>query len=213
MESKICSNCKIIKQLNEFHACKNSKDGHTYRCKVCVSRKKIVPNDVKKCTLCEEVKILENFHNRKNGKFGKSSICKECKNLKLKKYREENIERIRKVKNVWRNNRRKTDPLYKLTCNVRNRIYDFLNGRNLQKNNTTINIIGCTPKELKIYLENKFVDNMSWENYGYYGWHVDHIIPLDKAKNEEEIYRLCHYTNLQPLWWNVNLKKSKNIID
>jgi hypothetical protein len=52
---------------------------------------------------------------------------------------------------------------------------------------------------------------MSWDNYGYYGWHVDHKIPLDCGKNKEEIYELCHYTNLQPLWWYDNLSKNKNI--
>jgi len=52
---------------------------------------------------------------------------------------------------------------------------------------------------------------MSWENYGYYGWHIDHIIPLSFGKNDKEIYELCHYTNLQPLWWTENFDKSDNI--
>jgi len=53
---------------------------------------------------------------------------------------------------------------------------------------------------------------MSWENYGRNGWHVDHIIPLSSAKTEEEIYKLCHYTNLQPLWEVDNIKKGNKII-
>jgi hypothetical protein len=52
---------------------------------------------------------------------------------------------------------------------------------------------------------------MSWGNYGYYGWHVDHKIPLDSGKTEEEILKLCHYLNLQPLWRNDNQSKS-NVI-
>jgi hypothetical protein len=50
---------------------------------------------------------------------------------------------------------------------------------------------------------------MSWDNYGYYGWHIDHIIPLSSAKTKEEIYKLCHFKNLQPLWWTDNLSKGK----
>ena len=50
---------------------------------------------------------------------------------------------------------------------------------------------------------------MNWENRNL--WHVDHIIPLSSAKTEEELVKLCHYTNLQPLWAEDNLKKSNKI--
>jgi hypothetical protein len=53
---------------------------------------------------------------------------------------------------------------------------------------------------------------MSWEKFGKY-IHIDHIIPLSSAKTEEEIYKLCHYTNLQPLWAEDNLKKSNKLIN
>lgn len=53
---------------------------------------------------------------------------------------------------------------------------------------------------------------MCWENHGRHGWHIDHIIPLSSARNEEEIYMLCHYTNLQPLWAEDNLSKGCKII-
>lgn len=37
-------------------------------------------------------------------------------------------------------------------------------------------------------------------NHSKDGWHVDHIIPFDSAKIEQEVYSLCHYSNLQSLW-------------
>ena len=43
---------------------------------------------------------------------------------------------------------------------------------------------------------------MTFDNHGLYGWHIDHIIPLSTAKTEEAI-KLCHYTNLQPLWAEI----------
>lgn len=213
MNTKICSTCKNSKPFNEFHKYKNSKDGYTHRCKICVSRKRTQPKENKVCTKCETLKLLDDFHNRKNGRLGKSSVCKKCQNEDLKKYRKNNIKRIRKVRNVWRNIRRKNDPLYKLGCNVRCRISDFLKGRDIQKNNKTFEIVGCTPKELKKHIEEKFTEGMSWENYGYYGWHVDHMVPLDSGKTEDEIIKLCHYSNLQPLWKDDNFKKGNKIID
>ena len=62
------------------------------------------------------------------------------------------------------------------------------------------------------YLESQFLEGMCWDNYGIYGWHIDHKIPLCSAKNETELLKLFHYTNLQPLWAEDNLKKNGNLI-
>jgi hypothetical protein len=51
---------------------------------------------------------------------------------------------------------------------------------------------------------------MSWDNHGK--WHIDHIIPLASAETEEDIYRLSHYTNLQPLWAEDNWRKNSKIL-
>ena len=48
---------------------------------------------------------------------------------------------------------------------------------------------------------------MTWENHGKL-WHIDHIVPLATAETEEDLYKLFHYTNLQPLLVQDNLKKS-----
>ena len=82
---------------------------------------------------------------------------------------------------------------------------------NIVKNNSSIKIIGCYPNFLKEHLEKKFTEGMSWDRMGK-EIHIDHIIPLSSAKSEDEIYKLCHYTNLQPLWAEDNLKKSNKIL-
>ena len=70
-------------------------------------------------------------------------------------------------------------------------------------------ITGLTIKELKSYIESKFKEGMSWNNYGY--WQVDHIYPISKAKSVRDVFRLSHHTNLQPLWREENLEKSDKV--
>jgi len=59
------------------------------------------------------------------------------------------------------------------------------------------------------HFESLFTNGMCWNNMGQ--WHIDHIIPLSTAITEEDVIRLCHYTNLQPLWAEDNLKKSNKL--
>ena len=75
----------------------------------------------------------------------------------------------------------------------------------MSKKKKTFEMIGCTPDELRNHLSKQFIDGMSWDNYGE--WHIDHILPLVSAKDEEEVVKLCHYSNLQPLWAKDNLIK------
>ena len=125
-------------------------------------------------------------------------------------YRKEYNKNNREKRNEYLSNKKKIDPIYRLSCIVRNRIYSFLKNKNITKQNKTFNIVGCSPELLKEYLEKQFVDGMCWDNRNE--WHIDHIIPLSSANTEEEIYKLCHYTNLQPLWAEDNLKKSNKIL-
>jgi hypothetical protein len=78
------------------------------------------------------------------------------------------------------------------------------------KNSKTTEMLGSEWLSVKIHIENKFTKGMNWSNYGE--WHIDHITPLAFAKTKEEIIKLCHYTNLQPLWAIDNIKKGSKII-
>lgn len=103
--------------------------------------------------------------------------------------------------------RRKRDPLFALAHTVRRRITIALSGKGFAKTSRTHEMLGCSFEHLFAHLESKFQPGMTWGNRGAEGWHVDHIIPLASAKNEEELIKLCHYTNLQPLWAADNLAK------
>lgn len=107
--------------------------------------------------------------------------------------------------------RRREKPYEKLAATIRSRIYDYL--RNGYKSDKTEKLLGITMKELAVYLESKFKVGMTWENYGFYGWHVDHKKPLSSfdLTKEEEQKKAFHYTNLQPLWADENMAKGAKI--
>jgi len=77
--------------------------------------------------------------------------------------------------------------------------------RGYGKKTKTYIILGEEWEVVKLYFESLFSNGMSWDNYGL--WEIDHIIPLSTSNTEDEVIKLCHYKNLQPLWKKDNLKK------
>lgn len=128
---------------------------------------------------------------------------------KIRNYQKEYYQNNKNKINEYNKNKYKTDSLYKIGKLIRRRVYDYITKNNI-KLSDTFDIVGCSPEFLKEHLENQFKDGMSWNNQGE--WHIDHIIPLSSAETEDEIYKLCHYTNLQPLWAEENLSKGSKII-
>ena len=139
-----------------------------------------------------------------------------------KKWYEENKENIYLYQLKYRNenkdfikqrysNRINNDPVFALKISIRKNISKAFKRNGFGKNNKTEMIIGCSFDELKKYIESKFESWMNWENRGKYkrgvfnyGWDIDHIIPTSTAKTMEELIKLNHYTNLQPLCSHVN---------
>lgn len=190
----------------------------------------------KKCNICQIIKPLGDYSKSSQHKSGFRNYCKECQNKMSKKYREkmsvelkikrktfalENPEKIKEwsKRTYQKHGKRiskeryekvKSDPIQYLKVLMRRRIRGILQSKNLNKKLPSKDIVGCEYNELKLYLESKFIDGMNWENQG--AWHIDHIIPLSSAQTEEEIYKLCHFTNLQPLWALDNIRKSNKIL-
>jgi hypothetical protein len=131
----------------------------------------------------------------------KDSISESKKN-----WRKNNKDKINEYRRNYQKERLKNDPLFKLKSSIRNRINSSFKRGGFTKRSKTGDILGCTFEEFKIYLEPLFVEEMSWENQGE--WHLDHIMPISLAKTEEEVIKLNHYTNFQPLWAEDNVRKS-----
>jgi len=90
-------------------------------------------------------------------------------------------------------------------------ILSSFNRKGYSKKSKTKEILGIDFNGFMKHIESQFKDGMSWHNRG--GWELDHIIPVSLGKTEEEIIKLNHYSNFQPLWREDNLKKSNKVLD
>lgn len=102
------------------------------------------------------------------------------------------------------------DPLFKLKERIRFNVRDALRRKGHNKTCKTADIVGCDLDFLCDYLFKTWENNYGkpWNGEPY---HIDHIIPLATATTEEEVMKLCHYTNLQLLSPEDNMAKSDNL--
>ena len=126
------------------------------------------------------------------------------------RYYENNRDKKIAYQGEYSKRRMKEDPVFKLTCYMRSRVRNVIYNQFASKKCSTFKLVGCNPTDLKTHLESQFTEGMTWDNYGK--WHVDHIKPcasfnlaLDSDQTE-----CFHYSNLQPLWAEDNIRKSDN---
>jgi len=178
--------------------------------------KKYGPYISTSCILCRRLIGKTYFENNKERererqrKFNSKPENKIKARIRKLRFVKNNKEHIRKYYNEWEKNRKKIDPMFKITKNLRSRLWTVL--KKNKKSETTMKLTGCTLEELKKHLESKFEDGMDWNNYGV--WHVDHIIAcanFDLSNPEQQ--KICfHYTNLQPMWGEKNMQKGARLI-
>lgn len=115
-------------------------------------------------------------------------------------YRINNKEKRNAYRRIWAKKRRE-DPIFRLNSAMSKRIRQSLIGN---KNDSWSKLVNYTLEELKTHLESLFTSNMSWENYRFTGWHVEHILPICsfniKEAGDEEFKKCWSLSNLRPLW-------------
>ena len=188
---------------------------------------------MKICKKCHIEKELDCFYKNKAKKDGLDIYCKSCGNKQTREYNKNNPDKVKlarflnkeHIRNYSKNNRttiniqvksrRKNDPIFKLSRDIRTSINQRLKGK-YKKSKKTEEILGCTFEEFKQHIESLWEPWMNWNNHGLYngelnyGWDIDHIIPASSAQSEDEIYKLNHYTNLQPLCSYINRRVKIN---
>jgi len=218
---KECSKCQVTKSFDHFPNDPKCSDGKRGTCKNCRLNQWVPQEDeVLSCKICNEEKHHALFANR--GKQ-KPYECKTCRNKRdidkrnldrdayNKKQREiynKNKDKINETRRKTLQERRDKDPKYRAMMALHCRLYIAVK----EKKGKTLELTGCCKEQLITHLESKFTEGMSWENYGK--WHIDHIRPcasFDLVEPEEQ-KKCFHWTNLQPLWAQDNMRKgAKNV--
>jgi hypothetical protein len=226
--TKKCTCCGEEKPLSDFYKKKKCKFGVDSRCKLCVlkkskkyrkdNKKKIRHykkqwyNDNKEQILEQRKQYYEN--NRESLIEKQKQYHQDNREIRLehqKQYRKDNREYFTEYKKQWQRRKRKTDPLFRFRKSVGVRTHIAFKRKSWIKGGGTEKLLGCDWETAFNHIESQFESWMNWDNHGE--WHIDHIIPLSSATTKEEMKKLCHYTNLQPLLAEENLSKGDKILN
>ena len=148
----------------------------------------------RKCTICGKEYKPTTSRQKSCSEECQLLLNRQLKNKLQKKYNREKI---------------KTDINYIERRKIRLLVGRIIKGK---KKMHSIDMVGYTPEEFIESIESKFLDGMTWDNYGE--WHIDHIKPLtlfhfaiNGEIDYEEIKKSMSLDNLQPLWAHDNLSK------
>lgn len=227
--TKTCRVCGVSKPTFEFYLKKDTKSRRYYihaRCICCERRTQAEYRKANREKILAQKREanrrnpfpnrerarrwLQNNRNRFNAAARRRAASPEARKKKHEYYLKTRRRHLEQNRNRSRR-RARQDPGYRISMRLRTRIYNAIRGR-CPKAAGSVALLGASIPDIRAHLEAQFKPGMSWDNYGKGGWHVDHIRPcasFDLTKPEEQ--RACfHYSNLQPLWWHENLRKSAN---
>lgn len=201
--TKVCNKCNIEKDTTEFYSGRR-------KCKVCHNKHKKKPSKQQ----------IEEYRERRRIRYYENHEEEKENSREYKRNNKEKVKEYNKHYNKqYKKNRIQIDQVYRIKQSIRNLIKCSLYQKNFTKKSRTYKILGCTYEEFKKHIESQFEDWMSWDNYGIYngkekcGWEYDHIIPVSSVKSEEDIIKLNHYSNIQPLCTYVNRHIKRDTID
>lgn len=218
--NKICRICGENKNIDQFHIKRGTPDGHRSECKECI---KLLLNKYKDDP---NFKDKQKEYDKKRYKENKESILNQ-----KKEYHKENKDSILKKKKEYRKDRggsekfkiwreKNLDVMSRHQANYRKKyphivawrsvLYSTLKRLGTKKESHTIDMLGYSALQLKEHLEKRFSPGMTWKNHGE--WHIDHIRPVSKFSNIDDIKIVCALENLQPLWAFDNLSKNNKIV-
>jgi len=186
-------------------------------CKVCEIKFEAENFRTKMCSVCSRQKQLDRCKSYKQR--NKESVSEY--NKAYKEEHKEEVDEYNRVYNIGhreeiqerqtrtQRERRKIDPEFKMSHNLRASFNDYVK-KQLDKIYGIGKLVNCSSNQLRLWLEHNFTQDMTWENYGTY-WHVDHIFLcsiFNLLVYEEQKTCFC-WENTRPLQALKNLKRKK----
>lgn len=237
MNEKICGKCKKSKDIEMFYKDRRRSDGLQFRCKDCEKKYKYENREKIKKWQREHARKNRQKNRERNRKYhaeNRERINEQAREYhrnnseklkqKSKEYYEKNKEKIAayqklyKVKEKdrlnrygrsYRKRRMKEDPKFALIMRISKRMNKALERAGYSKSRRSIDALGCSAEEFRSHIERQFLKGMNWKNRDE--WHLDHIVPVSSAKDEDEVYALSHFTNIRPMWAKDNISKRDKI--
>jgi len=155
---------------------------------------------------CDSIHLLMNAKpkNMTNGDW--YSILKDFR-AKLSDEDAEEFDKLRQLE-MFTRNKRKERERWPIKFKLRKAVENAFNRIKKNKPAKTLELLGCTWEEARLYIESLFQEGMSWENHGLGDdkWHIDHIRPVCSFE-EHELHLMNHISNLRPLWQVDNFTK------
>lgn len=225
-KNKTCSKCGKILIANNINFYKDSikKDGLSSSCADCCRKQKSKTyknitsirlkkeRDIKRKNYLESDLFIVNKEKSKEKDKQRKSKWRDKNRESINKKARESIKKeipIEKKIQYKKNEYKKMMecPYKKHIHYLRVRLNDVLN-----KNKGNISVsksINFNREQLINHLEKKFIDGMSWSNYGRGGWHIDHIRPLASFDKNDANWIAIAFSldNLQPLYESDNCSK------
>jgi len=225
--TKVCKKCGEEKDLDEFYKHRKSYTTNCKRCETERTKKYISENRefvlAKRKERYYKNQEINLAKKKKYDNDNRELIRKRARESydpeKAKKYYKENKEEILKRNKRWSDENK--DRHRKINCeNTKNwlkenphvvvwrqMVYRLIKKFNKKKESSTSEILGYSALDLKLHIQNQFVEGMSWENWGK--WHIDHIKPIFTFDVNTPISEVNALENLRPIWAEENLKRKR----
>lgn len=189
------------------------------------------------CKICHDALVTRRYESKKEEILGKQKEYNNGRTGFIKEYhkqyRLEHKEEIQKSRKEWmeynkekitdykklyrqshkdeinkkQKERLAKDTNFKLGAYLRSRLHEVI--KNNRRVGSFVRDLGCSVDFLKLYIENKFYDGMTWNNWGSV-WELDHIKELHTfdLTDRKQFLEAVHHTNLQPLTLADHKKKT-----